>query len=171
MTFDVLIRQALAARGTGRDDEIVTWTSSFRSPFGRKLANVDCRGFHVCILMSLILTSGCVRYHARPLQPQQTEADYRRRSLSDPGLQPFVESRAPSKLVEWPPQVMDLDTLTSIAIYFSPEIEVGRARVLAAESAILTARGRSNASLASGLGYESSPESPWIFKLEPPSLW
>ncbi len=115
---------------------------------------------------ALLPAAGCVRYHARPVEPQRTEREYRSRSLADPGLKSFVESQSRSPRA-WPPEVLDLDSLDLIAAYYSPELDVARARVRSAEAAIATAHGRVNPRLSTGAGHESGPESPLLFAFEP----
>ncbi len=115
---------------------------------------------------ALLPAAGCARYHARPVEPQRTESEYRGRSLADPGLKKFVESRSRS-LRAWPPAVLDLDSLDLIAVYYSPELDVARARLHTAEAAIATAHGRVNPGFSAGAGYESGPESPLLFAFEP----
>lgn len=108
-----------------------------------------------------LLLAGCVRYQPHPLNPPQSEQQYRTRSLSDPGLIAFL------KRGNWPPAKLQLRDLYAVALYFSPELDVARARLREAQAAIITANTRPNPSLAIGGGYTNAPESPLVFYFTP----
>jgi outer membrane protein TolC len=115
----------------------------------------------------LSVLTGCVKYRPKPLEPPRLEQEYRARSLSEPGLRSFLEANAPARPAQWPPTNLNLDTLTLVAFYYHPELEIARARVAAAEAGIVTARGRRNPSLSVGGGWANSPESAFIFHFDP----
>jgi cobalt-zinc-cadmium efflux system outer membrane protein len=113
------------------------------------------------------LLSNCARYHAQPISPPALEKAYRNRGLADPGLRAFVEANSLAKLVQWPPAKLDLEALTLVALYYSPALDVARARVKAAEARIITAGGCINPSLSTAAGYTNSPESAFVFRFSP----
>jgi len=119
------------------------------------------------LLVALSVLTGCVKYRPKPLEAPRLEQEYRARSLSEPGLRSFLEANAPAKPAQWPPTNLDLDTLTLVAFYYHPELEIARTRVAAAEAGIVTARGRRNPSLSVGGGWANSPESAFIFHFDP----
>jgi cobalt-zinc-cadmium efflux system outer membrane protein len=99
----------------------------------------------LCIAIVLPLT-GCAvqRYRAAPLVPAETASRFESRNLADAGLQPFMEKSLGQPMAAWPPKIGDLQTLSLIALYFSPEMQAARARVAEAEAAIVTAGARPN---------------------------
>jgi outer membrane protein, heavy metal efflux system len=111
------------------------------------------------ILVCVFLECNCVRYNARPLNPQVLENQFRSRSLADPGLCDFVRRQSGNQRLGWPPAALDLNALTYVAFYFSPEIGVAQAQLRSAEAAVLSARQRINPSLAAEGGYNRTPES------------
>src|SRR5438309_3385305 len=99
----------------------------------------------LCIVSVLPLTSCAIqRYRAAPIVPAETASRFEARNLSDPGLQPFVEKSLGQPISPWPPKLWDLQTLSLMALYFSPEMQAARARLAEAEAAIVTAGARPN---------------------------
>jgi outer membrane protein TolC len=91
-------------------------------------------------LLSLALAAGCASYEPKPIEPARTEAEFRARGLSDPGLDAFLRRNGVARTAgAW-----DLERLTLAALYFHPDIEVARARVRVTGAAIITAGGRPN---------------------------
>ena len=115
--------------------------------------------FRFVVIGSLV--SGCVRYVPRPIDPPVLEQSYRARTLADPNLQEFFKANSAVQLQEWPPQSLDLDALTVLALYFSPDLDEARSRIAAAEATIATARVRPNPSIVGGGGYTDAEQSPW----------
>ena len=118
------------------------------------------------IIVILALASSCIRYVPRPIDPPRLEQSYRARTLADPNLEEFLKAFKGTLLV-WPPQSMDLDTLTLLALYFSLDLDSARARLEAAQSAIVTANVRRNPSFGGAAGYTDSEASPYAFRLDP----
>lgn len=110
-------------------------------------------GFLLGILM---LLSGCAteHYQAKPLTPVQNAAALRARSLDDPGLQHFLASHGRA-LSDQPSGPIDLQDLTLIALYESPELEMARAQWRVSQAGTVTAGQRPNPSL--GLSAETTP--------------
>jgi outer membrane protein TolC len=118
------------------------------------------------VLLCLAALSGCVRYRPKPLTPVRTERDYRARTLEDAGLRAHISAqRGPQ--AAWPPPALDLASLTLVACYYHPDLDLARARVRLAEAGLITAGARPNPSLTAGGGYTNSPESPLVFSFEP----
>jgi cobalt-zinc-cadmium efflux system outer membrane protein len=108
-------------------------------------------------LALLCLETSCIKYQPHELNPVLTEQQFRARSLDSPGLAEFV--RKENALIAWPPTRLDPETLTYIAYYFSPSLEVARAKAGAANAAVQTARQRPNPSLNANGGYNPTPDS------------
>src|SRR5260370_9843219 len=101
-----------------------------------------------CLL--ILQLTGCAVRKYRPvaISPAETASRLEARSLQDPGLRKFLERNLGRQLTPWPPQRWDVNTLTLAALYFSPEMEMARARAEAAESAFVTTGPRPNPSLS-----------------------
>lgn len=112
-------------------------------------------------LIGAVALTGCVKYHSRPLDPPRSEQQFRARTLADSGLQSFL------KRADWPPTKLGLNDLAAVAMYFNADLDVARAQLRTAQSAIMTAKTRPNPSLSAGGGWESSPESPVAFHFDP----
>jgi outer membrane protein TolC len=112
------------------------------------------------IFATLLLTN-CAKYQPHPLNPPQSEQQFRTRSLSDPGLVAFLKRQ------DWPPAKLRLRDLYAVALYFSPDLDVARAHFRTAQAAIVTANTRPNPSLGIGGGYTNAPESPLVFYFTP----
>src|SRR5438309_10949623 len=99
----------------------------------------------LCIVSVLPLTSCAIeRYRAAPIVPAETASRFESRNLGDAGLQSFVEKSLGQPISPWPPKLWDLQTLSLMALYFSPEMQAARARLAEAEAAIVTAGARPN---------------------------
>jgi outer membrane protein TolC len=125
----------------------------------------------ICVAGMLLLT-GCAHFEAKPLSPDQTAAQFEARSLDDPGLKTFVERNLAGAKnlspLRWPLAEWDFETLTLVALYYHPSLDVARAQWAVAEAGIKTAGARPNpaASLAPQYASNSpSGESPWIAAL------
>ncbi len=113
------------------------------------------------IAAAAALLTGCVRYQPHPLDPPHSEKQFRARSLSDPGLAAFL------KRSDWPPAKLTLRDLESVALYYSPDLDLARARLRTTQAAIATANTKPNPSISIGGGYTNSPESPVVFYFTP----
>jgi outer membrane protein, heavy metal efflux system len=98
------------------------------------------------ILACFLLQCGCVKYQPHALNPVQSEAALRART-------------APAEL--------NAETLTSTALRYSGDLEVARAKVAAAEAAVVTAGQRINPSLSAEGGYNRTPESAATYSFAP----
>jgi cobalt-zinc-cadmium efflux system outer membrane protein len=112
-------------------------------------------------LTAAISLTGCIKYHALPLDPIVSEQQFRARSLTDPGLREFVKRH------DWPPARLSLNDLEAVALYYNLDLDVARAQLRTAQAAIITASARPNPSLSLGGGYETDPESNVLFSFLP----
>jgi len=114
-------------------------------------------------LLTVLLTSGCAHYQSKPLNPIQSASTFEARTLDDPGLNDFV--RRAGQTTNWPPVSWNFETLTFVALYYHPNLEVARAQMRVSSAAITTAGGRPNPILSVIPGYSAnSPAgvSPWF---------
>jgi cobalt-zinc-cadmium efflux system outer membrane protein len=125
---------------------------------------VSGRIWSSAIVSGLILVSGCAAYRPHPIDPPRFENQYRTRSLSDAGLASFVQKQSGSV---WPPAALDPPALTLVALYYSPDLDLARARLAAADAAVITARARINPSISLEGGYNKTPESAATYSFIP----
>jgi cobalt-zinc-cadmium efflux system outer membrane protein len=123
----------------------------------------------LCLLggSCVLILSGCAKYHPRPLNPPLLEKQYRSRTLSDQALQSFVHANARQATSSWPPQILDLRTLTLIGYFYSPDLEIARSQIAITEAGIRGAGARINPSLGFDSGYNTNPESALIYGVLP----
>lgn len=105
---------------------------------------------HAIGSVALTLT-GCATYQARPLEPQHTARAFEQRRLDDPALQRYIGAHTAGEAL--PAGVWTPATLTLAAFYFSPELDLARARAATAQATVVTAGERPNPALLLPLGY------------------
>ena len=111
------------------------------------------------------LVAGCAHFEARPLDSATSHQDWSARSLTDPRLKAFLETNGVARTDSWPPHTLDFETLTSIAFFYSPSLDVVRAQWAVATAGRTTAAARPNPVLSASPGYNFSAASgvnPWI---------
>ncbi len=119
--------------------------------------------FQTCLFAALC--SGCESYHPLPLSPAETATRLDARSLSQPELKSFVETNLHQKFSQWPPAAWDLPTLTLVAFYFHPSLDVARAQWSLGQAETLTAKARPNPTVGLAPEYTANAASgmtPWI---------
>jgi outer membrane protein TolC len=128
------------------------------------------------VLVATLL--GCSGPEIPPLDPERSEAEFRSRTLSDPGLREFLESNLGRKLDPFPLPSWDLRTLTLVAFYYHPDLDVARAHLGAVRAGRRTAEAWANPSVGIDLERVTNPTqgiSPWVygFSLSVPldTLW
>ena len=119
------------------------------------------------LALGLGVLGGCAThpYEARPLAPESAAAALSARSLQDEGLHRFLTLNLGRELPAWPLPSWDFETLTWVAFYYQPSLEVARAQWDVARSAIQTAAVRPNPTLTVTPGYDTSVSggtSPWF---------
>jgi outer membrane protein, heavy metal efflux system len=97
-------------------------------------------------VLDVLPLAGCAvqRYRAVPLVPAESASTLESRNLGDASLRSFVEKSLGQPVSSWPPKSWDLQTLSLIGLYFSPEMQAARARLEEAEAAVVTAGARPN---------------------------
>lgn len=109
--------------------------------------------------------TGCVHYRARPLAAAAVADDFASRSLSEPGLRRFLESNHTQG--EWPRRSWDLESLVLAGFYYSPELDLARARWATAQAGSRTAGQRPNPTVSVAPSYNTTTPipSPWVVGL------
>ncbi len=111
------------------------------------------------------LLASCATFHPRPVSPAKTALAFESRTLDNPDLRRFIESSLRHQILPWPPVSWDFAALTLAAFYYSPDLDVVRARWATARAGVITAGERPNPSLTFAPEYAThSPAgvSPWI---------
>lgn len=112
-------------------------------------------------MIAPMIVSGCAAYVPVPIEPAVLAADFQARSLSDPRLNRFLAAVAPEVKVRTG-KVWDLTSLTLVALYYHPDLEVSRAKAAKAEAAIITAAQIPNPELnATATLHTITTPSPW----------
>jgi outer membrane protein, heavy metal efflux system len=118
------------------------------------------------VLACILGQFNCAKYQPHTLDPVQSEARYRARSLNDPALIEFLRTQSGAPVIEMPAR-LDPETLANVAIFLSPELESARARIAGTEAAVITARQRINPSISAAGGYNRTPESVATYSVSP----
>ncbi len=116
----------------------------------------------------VVLLSSCASFEPEPISPADTIAAYEARTLDNPDLQRYVTSHLHGDAGRRVPSRWDLTTLTLAAFYFSPELDVARAKAATDQAAVQTAGQRPNPSLQFPLAYTTNAkagESPYTYGL------
>jgi outer membrane protein TolC len=109
-----------------------------------------------CAALALAIVAGCATYRAQPVVPEESAAAFDGRTLDDPGLNSFIARSLPDPSRE---PAWNLAKLTLAALYFSPDLDVARAKWHASRAAVLTASQVPNPSLQFSVGYVQNPPS------------
>jgi outer membrane protein, heavy metal efflux system len=93
----------------------------------------------------LIALSGCATYQPRPLSVNEAASAFAARTLDQPAVRQFAATcGAPEATGDWPPPSWNLRLLTLAAFYYHDDMEVARAKLAAAEAALISAGARPN---------------------------
>jgi len=123
---------------------------------------------NLVLFLSLAVLSGCATYQAQPIAPAALMEAFEARTLNNPDLQHYVTSHLPADASHRVANTWDLTTLTLAAFYFSPELDIARAKADASQAAVQTAGQHPNPALQFPLGYTSNAkagESPYTYGL------
>ena len=80
------------------------------------------------LLLAFVVLSGCATYHSQPIAPAALIQAFEARTLDNPDLQRYVALHIKTAANSRAPNAWDLTTLTLAAFYFSPELDVARAK-------------------------------------------
>ena len=129
---------------------------------GRGIARWKPR--HLLPLVASVLAglAGCARFEPKPIVPAESASAFESRSLSDQGLRAYLETNG--VISTWPRESWDLNALTLAAFYYSPDLDVARARWATARAGRRTAAERPNPTLSVTPAYNTTTHipSPWL---------
>ena len=114
------------------------------------------------IFVSLLY--GCASFHPKPISPVETASKFEMRTLQSKKLESFIEKNIHKKEIAWPPASWDLRMLSLAAAYYSPALDVMRAKWGVVNAAVITAGGIPNPAIGLlGQHHSSTPGglSPW----------
>ena len=114
-----------------------------------------------------LLLAGCATYHAKPVSPAALMNAFEARTLDNPDLRRYVTAHC-GDTGACVPGVWNLNTLTLAAFYFSPALDIARAKRGASEASVQSAGQRPNPALQLPLAYTANAkpgESPYTFGL------
>jgi outer membrane protein TolC len=124
---------------------------------------VNLHWFGTRLFLASLLFCGCVRYQPHPLSPADTANRLEQRSLTNSELRGFLEQNLHRDLNEWPVREWNFETLTLVAFYYHPSLDVARAEWKVALGGTQTAAERPNPTVSASGIYEPIPNAnPWI---------
>ncbi|MBZ0258878.1 TolC family protein, partial [bacterium] len=123
------------------------------------------------IIILVCIVSGCAHFEPKPILPEQTLLDFESRSLSNSGLQSFLQAN--DLATDASPVLWNLDALTAAALYYHPDLDVARAQWGIEKAGTITAGERPNPTVGFSPEFNSSSPAaitPWIlgFNLDIP---
>lgn len=109
-------------------------------------------------------SAGCVHYQDKPLNPESAAKAWDHRSLTDAGLRDFLQHSAAGGQKSWPIESWDFESLSWVAFYYHPSLELARAQWATLVAGQSTASARPNPALSLTPGYNASAAglSPWF---------
>jgi outer membrane protein TolC len=111
------------------------------------------------VLAGCLSLCGCASFTAAPIEPAAAMRSFEARTLDSAELQSYVVSHLGVRPVGGRVNTWDLESLTLAAFYFSPELDLVRARSATAAAAVQTAAQRPNPTLQLPFGYTRSAKS------------
>jgi cobalt-zinc-cadmium efflux system outer membrane protein len=105
------------------------------------------------VIFITALIAGCTTFRAQPISPSDTASSFEARTLDNIDLKKFIETNLHRKVTPWPPKSWNLKTLTLIAFYYHPDLDVVRAKWGVSEAGVITAGGRPNPALGVSAGF------------------
>lgn len=120
------------------------------------------------LVAGCLLLCGCASFTAFPIEPLALKRAFETRTLDGSEVQSYIASHLPTRPRNEAVSTWGLESLTLAAFYFSPELDVARAKSATAEAVVGTASQRPNPTLQLPFGYTSNAkpgESPYTLGL------
>lgn len=115
-------------------------------------------------LAAAVSLPGCASYRPQQINVPRSLAAFEARRLDAPGLRRHMEHALHRPVASWPLQSWDLEHLTVAADYYNADLAVARAKLEAAQAAVISAGARPNPTLGFSPSYDTTAEpgiSPW----------
>jgi cobalt-zinc-cadmium efflux system outer membrane protein len=112
-------------------------------------------------LLSLGLV-GCSHFQPKPISADHAISAFEARSLDNPNLRPFLETNLHRAFSSWPLETWDFETLSFVAFYYHPDLDLARARWAVVRAGQITAKARPNPTLSFEPQYDTTAGPPWI---------
>jgi len=124
-------------------------------------------------LTGAVCLSGCAAYRPRQIDVRRSLTAFEARRLDALALRQYMERTLHRPVPVWPLPSWNLEHLTLAADYYNADLAVARAKLDAADAAVMTAGARPNPTLAFSPDYDTTAEpgiSPWTlgFTLDVP---
>lgn len=120
------------------------------------MADFGFRG--LVVIVGCIWLCSCTSFNPVPVSPAVTMRAFEARTLDNPELQDYVASHLDTGQASAPVRTWNLQTLTLAAFYFSPDLDLARAKNATADAGIQTASQRANPSLQLPFQYAINPK-------------
>lgn len=115
-------------------------------------------------LAAAVCLQGCASYRPQPIDVRRSLAAFDARRLDAPGLRRYIEQTLHRHLTGWPLESWNFGELTVASDYYNADLAVARAKLEAAQAAVISAGARPNPTLGFSPSYDISSEagvSPW----------
>jgi outer membrane protein TolC len=104
--------------------------------------------YKIILIACASIVAACASYHQEPLSPAETASALDSRTLHDRRLQKFIAVSLKRSASADPISTWDLSTLTLVAIYYHPDLDIAHAKLAGAEADAITARQRPNPTIS-----------------------
>lgn len=100
--------------------------------------------YFICFFLLGSMMAGCATYRGAPIAPSEVLSSYNTRTLDNPDLKEFISKNLNHEITQWPPASWDFETLTFVAFYYHPDLDVVRAKWGVTQASIISAGARPN---------------------------
>ncbi len=109
------------------------------------------------------LLAACVGYEGKPLQPEQSTAQFAKRRLDTAELREQIARILPQSVATWPPHEWNRAMLLAVALASNPNLAVARAQVQAARAHESAVEQPANPDLTLQSEYAHHEPHPWLY--------
>jgi len=113
----------------------------------------------------LVAVAGCTPYHAAPLKPERSAAEFAARRLDEVPLRDELAGLLPQPAGSWPPREWNRALLLAVALTQNPQLAVLRAEVGVSRARETAAAEAPNPDLSLESEYARHDAHPWLYGL------
>jgi outer membrane protein, heavy metal efflux system len=128
-----------------------------------KVGNSARKWRRAAVLFLAATFTGCVHYHAAPLNSERSADEFAARRLDDEQLRDRLAPLMPEAAAAWPPREWDRAQLLAVALTQNPQLAVARAQVAAVQSHEISAAQAPNPDLTLQSEYARHDGHPWLY--------